>query len=104
VLGRWYVTYRKLMAHWEQVLPLPIHTVRYEDLVQDPEPTIRGLVDFVGLPWDDACLSPHKNDRVVATASRNQVQQPIHKKWIGRSASYREHLEPLVQALGPWAP
>jgi hypothetical protein len=33
--------------------------IKYEDLVADPEPLLRGVADFVSLPWDDAMLQYH---------------------------------------------
>lgn len=32
--------------------------VRYEDLVTDPEPVMRGVADFAGIEWSDSLLTP----------------------------------------------
>lgn len=56
-LGHYYRAYQRLMSHWEQILPLPIHTVVYEQLIADPEAEIRKLIGFLDLPWDAHCLS-----------------------------------------------
>ena len=32
------------------------YELRYEDLVLDPEPTMRALLEFLGVPWDDCIL------------------------------------------------
>ena len=61
-LGRYYKKYEELMAHWEQMLPSGVmQMVVYEDVVSDLENTARQLVDFVGLPWDPACLAFHES-------------------------------------------
>jgi len=88
------------MAHWSQVLPLEIHELFYEDLIQDPERVTRGLLDFCGLNWDERCLSFYNTRRVVLTASTVQVRKPISSRAVGRWKHYRAHLGPLFKALG----
>lgn len=78
----------EMMAHWRQVIPNPLHEVRYEALVQDPETGTRALVDFLGLPWDPACLGFHEVARSVGTPSRWQVRQPVHSRSVGRWSNY----------------
>jgi hypothetical protein len=104
-MGRQYVRYREMMAHWDAVLPGRVIDVAHEELVADPESKIRWLVtQACGLAWDDACLSFHKTKRAVRTASVAQVRQPIFKSAIGRWRHYEKHLGPLFEALGPYAP
>jgi len=98
-LAHYYRHYAELMAHWRKVLPLPIVEVYYETLVSNPEPEIRRLVEACNLPWNDACLSPHKTERAVATTSRWQVRQPINKGSVHRWERHREDLEPLRAGL-----
>jgi tetratricopeptide (TPR) repeat protein len=98
-LGFYYRQYEKLMAHWREVLPIPMYEVRYEELVARPEPIIRKLIDFCGLPWNDACLAFHENRRAVHTVSRMQVRQPVYTGSVGRWQRYAAHLEPLRAAL-----
>ncbi len=90
---------RRLMAHWNSVLPLRILDVRYEDVVADLEGQARGLIDFLGAPWDERCLHFHQQDRVVQTPSRWQVRQPIYSKSVGRWTHYREYLPELEIAF-----
>ena len=56
-LGRFYRNYERLMEHWRGTLPSPILDVPYEALVGDPEDWTRKLLEFLGLPWDQRCLS-----------------------------------------------
>ena len=60
----------------------------------------QATVGILGLPWDDACLRPQDNRRVVRTASQWQVRQPIYHSSVGRWRPYREQLRPLLDALG----
>lgn len=99
-LGRFYREYERLMAFWKSALDLPILDVQYEDFVDDPEPHVRRLIEFCGLPWDDGCLRFHESKRVVRTASIDQVRKPIYKSSVNRSARYGAHLDPLRVALG----
>ena len=91
--------YADLTAHYREVLPGFIHDVRYEDLVGDPEPRIRELLEFCGLDWNDACLQPHKTQRAVGTASATQVRSPIHNASVALWEKYGDHLAPLKAAL-----
>jgi len=102
--GKTYVLYRRLMEHWSRVLPGRVVDVVYEKLVADPETEIRRLLAACGLPWDDACLRFHENQRSVSTASSSQVRQPIFKSAVQRWRRYEQHLGPLLEALGPYAP
>jgi tetratricopeptide (TPR) repeat protein len=98
-LGVYYRQYRRLMKHWHDVLPLQIMDVRYEDLVADQEALSRAMVEFCGLEWDDHCLHFHESDRIINTASYNQVREKIHNKSIARWKHYEPYLGPLKEAL-----
>jgi tetratricopeptide (TPR) repeat protein len=98
-LGAYLTQYRRLMAHWERVLPIPIHTVRYEALVANPEPEIREMLAQCGIPFDAAVLSHHRSGRQVATASYAQANKPIYTSSAGRAKRYAHHLAPITVAL-----
>lgn len=99
-LGFYYVQYMRLMRHWQSVLPGRMHECVYEQLVADPESRARMLIDAVGLPWDEACLKFHEQDRPVLTPSRWQVRQPMYSKAVGRWKRYERWIAPLIDALG----
>jgi tetratricopeptide (TPR) repeat protein len=100
-LGRYYMGYQRLMTHWHNVLPAGrILDVRYEDTVADLEGQARRILSYCGLPWDDRCLSFHKTERPVRTASIAQVRQPIYKSSVERWRVYEEFLGPLLKELG----
>jgi hypothetical protein len=88
--------YLRLMAHYRAVLPIPILEVSYEHLVADQEGVTRRLLDFVGLEWDEACLSFHRTERLVRTASVAQVRQPIYQRSVARWKHYEEALQPFL--------
>ena len=100
-----YIRYREMMRHWETVLPGRVVSVVHEDLVAHPGTKIRWLVeDVCGLPWDEACLSFHRSERPVRTASVAQVRRPLFRDGVQRWRHYEAHLQPLLDALGPYAP
>ncbi|MEE3001199.1 MAG: sulfotransferase [Planctomycetota bacterium] len=103
-LGRAYRDYVELMEHWKDLDCLPILDVDYEELVQEPEPVTRRMIEYIGLDWDPACLKHHESSRVARTLSMDQVNSPISTSSIGRSRRYWEQLEPLRDALGDLAP
>lgn len=98
-LGRYYNTYRDLMAHWEKVLPGFMHSVKYEEMVMDQHKQTKNLLEFCGLPWDRACLQFHKTRRRVGTASLAQVRQPIYKDSVALWKRYEKQLEPMKKAI-----
>jgi tetratricopeptide (TPR) repeat protein len=100
-LGRYYVDYSRLMAHWRSVLPTGTFLeVQYEDVVADQETEARRIIDFCGMDWDDACIDFHKPNRPINTSSMMQVRQPIYKSSVERWRPYEKFLGPLLDMLG----
>nr|WP_222934336.1 tetratricopeptide repeat-containing sulfotransferase family protein [Caulobacter sp. 17J80-11] len=100
-LGRYYADYVELMAWFDQVQPGAVHRVIYERMVADPEAEVRALLDYCGLPFEDACLRFYETERAVRTASSEQVRQPIFTDAVEHWKAYEPWLEPLKAALGP---
>lgn len=98
-LGAYLRHYQQLMAHWRRIFPESMLELQYEDLITDPERHIRQLIEFCGLPWNEACLQFHTSARAVRTASVHQVRQPIYASSIGRWKRYAKHLVPLYAEL-----
>lgn len=94
-MGRYYRDYVRLMAHFDAVAPGMVHRVHYEAMVSDTEAQVRNLLDFLGLPFDEACLRFHETERAVRTASSEQVRQPIFKEGLDHWRRYEEWLGPL---------
>ena len=103
-LGRYYQAYRKLMEHWREVLPGRFMEIEYEQIIDNPETSVRQVLDYCDLPWDDRCMEFHKTERNILTASNLQVRQPIYKSAVQRWRNYEKHLGPLLEALGSYAP
>lgn len=102
-LARYYDEYLRLMRHWHAVLPPgAILDVPYEALVDDPESWSRRMVEFAGLPWDEACLNFHNTARSVSTFSKWQVRQKINRRSVQRWRNYAAFVGPL-RRLSPEA-
>ena len=100
-IGNFYRDYWRFMTHFDQVQPGAVHRILNERLIDDPEGEVRRLLDFIGLPFDPACLDFHNNKRAVRTPSAEQVRRPINRDGVDYWRHYEPWLGPLRQALGP---
>jgi tetratricopeptide (TPR) repeat protein len=99
-IGHFYRDYLRFMDHIDRVQPGTVHRVINERLIDDPEGETRALLDFVDVPFDPACLEPHKNKRAVQTPSAEQVRRPINRDGVDSWRPYEPWLGPLKQTLG----
>jgi tetratricopeptide (TPR) repeat protein len=100
-LGEFYSDYVRQMAHFDRVLPGLVHRIFYEDLIEDLEGEVRRMLDYLGLPFDPACLRFFENKRAVHTPSSEQVRRPINRDGMTTWRNYEPWLGPLKEALGP---
>ena len=96
--AHWYGQYRRLMAHWKSLYSGDIHDFDYDRTVADPEPEVRGLLEFCGLPWEEQVLKSSETS-IVRTASAWQVRQPLHQRSSGRWRNYEPYLAGVRGAL-----
>jgi tetratricopeptide (TPR) repeat protein len=101
MIGSFYSEYVRLMAHVDRVLPGRVHRVIHEQLVEDTEAEIRRMLDYLGLPFDPACLRFWETERAVRTPSSEQVRRPISREGIDAWRAFEPWLGPLKEALGP---
>ena len=94
-IRHYYRQHERLMAHWLGCLGDGLYTVDYDDLVQSPESVLRGLLDFLGLDWDQRCMSFQQADVLVKTASVWQVRDELHSQSSGRWKNYAAHVGSL---------
>ena len=99
-IARYYRTYLKLMKHWSTVLPGKVLRVCYEDVVEDLEQNVRRILEFCGLRFEPECVEFHKLRRTVATASSEQVRQPIFREGLLQWKNYESWLGGLKDSLG----
>jgi|tagenome__1003787_1003787.scaffolds.fasta_scaffold20988580_4 tetratricopeptide (TPR) repeat protein len=99
--GHYYRDYVRLMRHFDAVAPSVIHRVIHEQLIADPETQIRQLLNYVGLPFNEACLRFYETERPIRTASSEQVRRPISAEGTEQWRRFEQWLDPLKTALGP---
>ncbi len=98
-MARHHARYRHLMACWRERFAGRFLDVSYEDTARDLEPQVRRLLDFLGLPFEERCLTFYAQDTAVSTASAVQVREPAHTRSIGRWRRYEAQLAPMHNAL-----
>jgi hypothetical protein len=74
-------------------------TLRYEELVREPERRIREVLEFAGLEWEPACLDFWKSERLAFTPSQDQVREPLNPRSIGRWKRFDRQLQPARKFL-----
>lgn len=107
-IARYYKSYVKLMAHWDDVLPGKVLCVHYEHVVRDADSEVRKILDFLGLPFEDSCLNYYQTDRSIRTPSSEQVRQPIYTGALEHWRNFEPYLDVLKTKLAteidnyPW--
>lgn len=99
-IARYYRTYLDLMAHWDEALPGRILRVQHEDVVGELEASVRRILDYCQLPFEQTCVDFHQTRRAVRTPSSEQVRQPIFRDGLEQWTNYEPWLGDLREALG----
>lgn len=69
--------------------------VHYEQLVQDPEPTLRRLCEFIELPYEESMLSFFQHGQeVVQTSMRPDLHGGVLAPLEPRARQWRRHMAP----------
>lgn len=99
-LGDYFIEHHKLMEHWRAVLPENwMYEVYYEDIVCNQKEETGGLLDFLGLAWEEECLNFHENKQASTTGSASQVREPLYRSSVGKWKHYKKQLQPLLEKL-----
>jgi len=99
-LGSYYALYRRLMLHWNEVLPGFIHELKYEDLIHNQKEQVKQVLEFCGLIWDERCLAYYESGNTVKTASSVQVRRKLYSRSVDQWKNYADNLAPLLHSLG----
>ena len=96
--------YRQVMEmldHYRTTVQPRYLEIHYEELVDDQEAVTRQVLEFIGAPWDDACLEHYKSKRVIRTASYEQVTRKVYRSSLHRYRNYADAVKPLTPILEP---
>jgi tetratricopeptide (TPR) repeat protein len=99
--ARHYALVIDLVEHYRREMQLNYLRVRYEDIVDDQEATVRQVLEFIGEEFDPACLAFHENRRYARTASYAQVTEKLYDRSRHRYRHYLQQLEPVIPILRP---
>ena len=102
--AQYYDAMMQVAAPSMEELGNPLHELRYEDLVAEPEVQLTALLNFLGLESDDAMLEYRQQGvgKTSDTPSYQQVSQPLHTRSIGRWRHYSEQFESSLSLISPW--
>jgi tetratricopeptide (TPR) repeat protein len=98
-LGRYYADYERVMEAWKKLPEVEMIDLPYEEVVSEPEPLLRSVLDFLGQEWDDGILRFHESERTVLTASRDQVRQELYTSAIAKYKPFEHRLDDLRRGL-----
>ena len=96
-----YVRVMDLVQHYRSQMALRYLPIRYEEIVDDQEASVRAMLDFIGVDFDPACMGFHENRRYARTASYAQVTERLYSRSRFRYRKYLRHLEPVIPILQP---
>ena len=85
----------KSISFWKKKIPEFIYEAKYEEIIKNPENEIRKIIDFCDLPWEESCLSFHKNKTPIKTMSTAQARKPIYKSSVNSFEKFSPYLKEL---------
>ena len=97
VMNLWLIYFEKF--------PIKIHTIKYEETVQNFDHSITELLRFLELEWSDNVKEYYKTTKkrgIIDTPSYRQVSQPLYKKSIGRWKNYKDEFSEVKHILDKW--
>ncbi|MFL6240528.1 MAG: sulfotransferase family protein [Actinomycetes bacterium] len=82
--------------------PEQFHELRYEELVQDPEPALRALLGFLGEPWDPLVLDYDNQPHDIAPKHKQRTDARRKQGRAAATGVYRSRvgvrrLDPLLR-------
>jgi Flp pilus assembly protein TadD len=101
--ARYYHEVMTLAGIYQGLLALSVHEVRHEAMVADFEAEVRGVLDFIGLDWNDAVTGFAESGRAdPRTPSDMQLSRGLNADGVGQWRRYERPLGPVLGILEPW--
>jgi tetratricopeptide (TPR) repeat protein len=95
----------ELFNIYQKNLDLKIHIIKYEDVINNFEPTIKNLLKFLQVEWTNNLSEFYKtaeNKRIISTPSYDQVNKPLYNKSIGRWKNYEDKFIETSKIFEKW--
>lgn len=103
-LGGFFLQYRRMMAHWNSVLPGRVLDISYDDLVRDPAAMAERVARHCDLKFESGMVDISRASGTVATPSATVARQGFRRDRGRAWQPYEVHLGPLRDALAPAYP
>lgn len=84
--------HRSLMNHWLTVLEEMVFVLDYQQLIEQPEVTVKQLCEFIGIEFQNEMLDFYQNNQPVHTVSSAQVREPLTSRYHQQWQAYRAFL------------
>lgn len=98
--ARYFVHFDQLMKACQRELPSDRFCfVEYESLVSNLDQTVRQVLSFCNLEFEQSCVHFHSNPNPVSTPSALQVREPIHAASVGRWRQYAPYVSEALDVL-----
>ena len=98
-VASYYNLYKNLMIFWKEKYPDFICDAPYEEIINNPEESIKRITKFCNLEWNDNFLKFYKNKKPIKTNSSNQARKPLYKSSLNISDKYGEYLNEMSEIL-----
>lgn len=98
-LAQYHLLYQDLMAFWEENTAGRMLNLSYETLVDDFDNQLSGILQYVGLEYEDGCKNFHQTQRAIRTASSDQVRRGLYKSGVDQWKHYEKELSELFERV-----
>jgi Tfp pilus assembly protein PilF len=101
--ARFYNEVMNLAEISRALLPVSMHEVRHEQVVENLEPAMQSVLSFIGLEWEPALIQFARNMPAdPRTPSDVQLRRGLNTDGLGQWRRYRAEMLPVLDILEPW--
>jgi hypothetical protein len=101
--AQFYAEYMRLAQRMMQVLPVSVHRIRHEDVVDDFDREVGKVCEFLDIGWSDSMRNfAQRRARSISSPSAAQIAKGLNREGVGQWRRYRDQLAPVLPVLRPW--
>ena len=98
-LIKYFFLYKRIINFWIKKIGNNILNIKYEELVNNNEKTVRKIINYCQLEWSIKCLNHHNHLAPIKTLSLNQANKPLYSTSVGSSNNYNLYLKKMFDNL-----